>query len=122
LRAQDRAQIIVHMNNTSSPAQATREISDVVGDLTFGAETIELDVPAVAAALSRRLYAAGVQVTPQRAVSLVQALTLVGPTTRRSLYYSARAVLVCAPAQLPAFDHVFASVFGSSTSELTIAT
>lgn len=79
----------------------------------FAAGTIGLDVPAVAAALSQRLYAAGVPVTPERAVNLAQALNLVGPVSRRCLYYTARAVFVSAPAQLPAFDRVFASVFGS---------
>jgi hypothetical protein len=83
-----------------------------VGDTTSGVRTIQLDSAAVAAALSRRLYAAGVPVTPERAVILAEALTLVSPVSRRSLYCTARAVFVSAPAHLPVFDRVFASVFG----------
>jgi hypothetical protein len=83
------------------------------GDVTPGVETIELDVPAVAAALSRRLHGAGVPVTPDRTVNLAQALTLVSPVSRRQLYCTARAVLVSSPAHVPAFDRVFVSVFGS---------
>jgi hypothetical protein len=83
-----------------------------VGDTTSGARTIQLDLAAVAAALSRRLYAAGVPVAPERAVILTEALTLVSPVSRRSLYCTARAVFVSAPAHLPVFDRVFASVFG----------
>ena len=79
----------------------------------LAAGTIGLDVPAVVAALSQRLYAAGVPVTPERAVNLAQALNLVRPLSRRCLYYTARAVFVSAPAQLPAFDQIFVAVFGS---------
>lgn len=84
---------------------------DRVGEATCSLETIHLDVPAVAAALSQRLYAAGVRVTPGRAVGFAEALVLVAPVSRRRLYCAARAVFVSDPAQLPAFDRVFASVF-----------
>jgi hypothetical protein len=80
-------------------------------DAATVAETIRLDVPAIAAALSQRLYAAGVPVTPERAVSFAQALTLVSPMSRRYLYCTARAVFVSSPAHLPVFDRVFAAVF-----------
>jgi uncharacterized protein with von Willebrand factor type A (vWA) domain len=76
-----------------------------------GDETLDLDLPAVAAALSQRLHAAGVPVTPGRAASFAQAMTLVAPACRRRLYCTARAVFVSEHAQLPAFDRVFASVF-----------
>ncbi|MEA2129606.1 MAG: uncharacterized protein QOJ85_2497 [Solirubrobacteraceae bacterium] len=76
-----------------------------------GDETLDLDLPAVAAALSQRLHAAGVPVTPGRAASFADAMTLVGPASRGRLYCTARAVFVSAHAQLPAFDRVFASVF-----------
>jgi uncharacterized protein with von Willebrand factor type A (vWA) domain len=33
--------------------------------------------------------------------------------SRRQLYWTARTVLVSSPAHLPAFDRVFASVFGA---------
>lgn len=81
--------------------------------VTFGDEAIELDVSVLAAALSRRLYAAGLPITPERAVNFAQALTLVSPVSRRQLYWTARAVFVSSPAHLLAFDRVFASVFGS---------
>lgn len=100
------------VGDESSPAgsEARKPWSD---HDAFAAGTIGLDVPAVAAALSQRLYAAGVPVTPERAVNLAQALNLVRPVSRRCLYFTARAVFVSAPAHLPAFDRVFASVFGS---------
>jgi uncharacterized protein with von Willebrand factor type A (vWA) domain len=82
---------------------------DVAADL----ETIDLDVAAVAAALSQRLHAAGVPVTPERTVNLARALTLIGPASRRQLYWTARAVFVSSPAHVPAFDSVFASIFSS---------
>jgi uncharacterized protein with von Willebrand factor type A (vWA) domain len=83
-----------------------------VGDATFGVKTIELDVPAIAAALSQQLHAAGLPVAPERAVNFARALTLVSPVSRSYLYCTARAVFVSSPAHLPAFDGVFASVFG----------
>ena len=107
------------MSDKSSTAQATferRPAPEIQGERLQSSRddrgTIDVDVPAVAAALSQRLYAAGVPVTPERAVNLAQALNLVRPVSRRCLYYTARAVFVSAPAQLPAFDRVFASVFG----------
>jgi uncharacterized protein len=104
------------MNHMSLTAQATLEREPApetpTGDAAFGVKTIELDVPAVAAALSRQLYAAGLPATPERAVNFARALTLVSPVSRSYLYCTARAVFVSSPAQLPLFDRVFASVFG----------
>jgi len=65
----------------------------------------------LAAALSRRLYAAGLPVTPERAVTFADALTLVGPVTRSQLYCTARTVFVSSPMQLANFDRVFSAVF-----------
>jgi hypothetical protein len=79
---------------------------------TFGVEAIELDLPALTAALSRRLLAAGVPVTPARSADFARALALVRPVSRRRLYWTARAVLVSDPAHVRAFDAVFSSVFG----------
>jgi uncharacterized protein with von Willebrand factor type A (vWA) domain len=105
------------MNSTSPTAQATLEREPApgiqAGDATFAVKTIQLDVPTVAAALSQRLYAAGVPVTPERSVNFAQALTLVSPVSRSYLYCTARSVFVSSPAHLPAFDRVFASVFDS---------
>jgi uncharacterized protein with von Willebrand factor type A (vWA) domain len=81
----------------------------------FGVETITLDLPPLAAALSRRLHDSGVPVTPGRAAAFAQALALTRPITRRRLYWTARAVFVSDPAQANAFDAVFFSVFGSGT-------
>ena len=78
----------------------------------FGVETIELDLPPLAGALSRRLHAAGVPVTPARSADFARALALVRPISRRRLYWTARAVLVSDPAQVKAFDAVFFSIFG----------
>ncbi len=83
----------------------------------FGVETITLDLPPLAAALSRRLHESGVPVTPGRAAAFAQALVLTKPITRRRLYWTARAVFVSDPAQAAAFDAVFFSVFGSGTQD-----
>ncbi len=99
------------MNDNSLAAQATLERTPAP-ELQFGDETIEVDVSVLAAALSQRLHAAGLPVAPERALNLAQALTLVSPVSRRQLYSTARTVFVSSPAHLPAFDHVFASVFG----------
>ena len=75
-------------------------------------DTIELDLPPLAGALSRRLHEAGLPMTPERPVAFARALTLVRPVSRRRLYWTARGVFVSDQAQIPAFDRVFFSVFG----------
>ncbi len=82
----------------------------------FGVETVHLDLPPLAGALSRRLHDAGVPVTPARAADFARSLTLVRPITRRRLYWTARAVFVSDPAQVKVFDDVFFSVFGHRAS------
>jgi uncharacterized protein with von Willebrand factor type A (vWA) domain len=79
----------------------------------FSVRTIHLDLPALAGSFSRRLRDAGVPITAERAARFAQALALVNPISRRRLYWTARAVLVSDSAQVPAFDAVFASVFGT---------
>jgi hypothetical protein len=79
----------------------------------FGVETIDLDLPPLVGAFSRRLHDGGVPITPGRAADFARALTLVRPITRRRLYWTARGVFVSDPAQVNAFDAVFFSVFGS---------
>jgi uncharacterized protein len=81
----------------------------------FGVETIELDLPSLVGALSRRLHEHGLRVTPARSADFARALTLVRPVSRRRLYWTARAVFVSDPAQAAAFDAVFFSVFGNRT-------
>jgi hypothetical protein len=82
------------------------------GRPVYAVETIELDLPPVVGALSRRLHDAGVPITPARAADFARALTLVKPLTRRRLYWTARGVFVTDRAQVTAFDAVFFSVFG----------
>jgi uncharacterized protein with von Willebrand factor type A (vWA) domain len=79
--------------------------------------TVELDLAPLVAAFGRRLHDAGVPVTPERSARFAQALTLVKPVARRRLYWTARAALVSDPAQVKAFDAVFAEVFGSRVIE-----
>ena len=62
----------------------------------------------------RRLHDAGVPVTPERAVGLrARAGARRGRSSRRRLYWTARAVFVSDQAQVAAFDRVFADVFGA---------
>jgi uncharacterized protein with von Willebrand factor type A (vWA) domain len=80
----------------------------------FGVETIELDLPPLAAGLARRMHEAGVPMTPDRAAAFARALGVVRPVSRRRLYWTARAVLVSDQAHAAAFDRVFAEVFGGA--------
>jgi uncharacterized protein len=81
-------------------------------DAVFGVETIDLDLPPLVGALSRRLHEAGLPITPARAADFARALTLVRPIARRRLYWTARSVFVSDHAQVGAFDAVFFAVFG----------
>ncbi|HEY0363430.1 MAG TPA: VWA domain-containing protein [Solirubrobacteraceae bacterium] len=83
----------------------------------FGVQTVELDLPALAAGFGQRLRAAGVPMTPGRVADLARALALVRPISRRRLYWTARAVLVSDPTHVAAFDSVFRAVFGNGRSE-----
>jgi hypothetical protein len=83
----------------------------------FGVETIELDLPPLVGALSRRLHDVGVPITPARSAELARALTLVRPVSRRRLYWTTRAVVVSDEAQVKAFDSVFFSIFGGEAAE-----
>ncbi|HVP02148.1 MAG TPA: VWA domain-containing protein [Solirubrobacteraceae bacterium] len=78
----------------------------------FSVETVQLDLPALAAAFGRRLRDAGLPVTAERSARLADALALVRPVARRRLYWTARSVLVTDTAQVPAFDAAFRAVFG----------
>ncbi|MGF9660288.1 VWA domain-containing protein [Arthrobacter crystallopoietes] len=71
-----------------------------------------LEPAELAAALVTALHRAGAGGSPERAVWLAQALRLVPPATRASLYWTCRTVLVSGKDQLPLFDAVFAAVFG----------
>jgi len=80
---------------------------------SFGVETVELPLPELAAAFSRRLHDAGLPVTPERPVAFARALELVRPVSRRRLYWTARGVFVSDRAHVPLFDAVFRAVFGT---------
>ena len=84
----------------------------------FGVETLELDLPALAGALGRRLHEAGVPVTPERSAAFAHSLALVRPLSRRRLYWTTRAAMLTDPAQVKAFDAVFSSVFGDRRDEV----
>jgi uncharacterized protein len=74
-------------------------------------ETVWLDLPATVGAFARRLHDAGLPMTPARSAELARALELVRPVALRRLYWTARAMVVTDPVQVPTFDAVFAAVF-----------
>ena len=78
----------------------------------FAVELVTLDLPPLAAALSRRLHDAGLPATPERSADFARALTIVEPVARRRLYWTARALFVSDRSQVAAFDAIFAEVFG----------
>jgi uncharacterized protein len=89
-----------------------------VSDRAFRVETVELDLPALAASFGRRLHDAGLPTTAERSARFAEALSLVKPVSRRRLYWTARATLLTDPTQARTFDAVFGAVFGSGgTSE-----
>jgi uncharacterized protein with von Willebrand factor type A (vWA) domain len=71
-----------------------------------------VDRAAFAAALTGRLRGAGVPVGLTGAQDLVGALTVSPPTSMAALYWTARISLVRRVEEIPAFDAVFAAVFG----------
>ena len=81
--------------------------------MTIELQTVELDLPALAARFGRRLADAGVPVTPERSARFADALALTRPVARRRLYWTARASLVSDPSQVRAFDRIFHEVFGA---------
>ena len=83
----------------------------------FTVDTIELDLPAVAGAFSRRLHDAGVPTSAERAVRFAESLALVRPISRRRLYWTARAVFVSDASQVRVFDSVFLEVFGTGGAQ-----
>jgi uncharacterized protein with von Willebrand factor type A (vWA) domain len=83
----------------------------------FRVETVQLDLPAVAGAFSRRLHDAGVPVTVERTTGFAHALELVRPISRRRLYWTARGVFVSDRSQVRAFDAVFREVFGTRAAD-----
>ena len=117
-RAQASVVDALRMDDESHLAKSGREYHDSkdISGRSMASDTIELDLPTLAVALSQRLHAAGLPVTPDRAVRFAEALSLVGPVSGRQLYWTARAVFVSARAEQPTFDRVFASVFGCAST------
>jgi uncharacterized protein len=74
-------------------------------------ETVELDLPALAASFGRRLREAGLPVTAERDAAFAEALAIVRPVARRRLYWTARSAFVTDRAQVRPFDAVFREVF-----------
>ncbi|HEX6022509.1 MAG TPA: VWA domain-containing protein [Solirubrobacter sp.] len=79
---------------------------------------IALDLPPLVAGFGRRLHDAGLPVTPERAARFAEALKLTNPVARTRLYWIARATLLSDISQRPAFDRVFAEVFGTRAPEV----
>ena len=79
----------------------------------FAVVDFEVDLPAMASAFSQRLHEAGVPVTPSQTEQYTRALKLTKPVSRRRLYCTTRAIVVTGFQQVPAFDRVFAEVFGA---------
>lgn len=63
------------------------------------------------------LRAAGLRLPPSSTINFVQALGLVGASTRSSVYWAARATLVHRPEDLELFDRVFAAFWEQETWE-----
>jgi len=80
---------------------------------TFAVVDFDVDLPALASGFSQRLHEANVPVTPSQTAQYTRALKLTKPVSRARLYCTTRAIFVTGFQQVPAFDRVFASVFGS---------
>jgi uncharacterized protein with von Willebrand factor type A (vWA) domain len=79
----------------------------------FKVETVHLDLPALSGSFGTRLRDAGLPVTPDRSADFARALTMTRPVSRRRLYATAKAIFVADRAEVPAFNRVFAEVFGA---------
>ena len=71
-----------------------------------------VDTAAFCAGITTALRRAGVPTSPDRAGRLAEALRLLPPADRSTLYWACRVVLVSDRQQLAVFDAVFAAVFG----------
>ena len=87
----------------------------------FGVETIELDLPPLAARSSRRLHDAGLPVTPASGRRLRSRARLVRPLRRRRLYWTARAVFVTDRTQVGRSTRCSSRSSGTSREATTIA-
>jgi uncharacterized protein with von Willebrand factor type A (vWA) domain len=78
----------------------------------FKVVDFDVDLPGLASAFSQRLHEAGVPVNPTQTAQYTRALKLTKPVSRRRMYCTTRAIFVTGFQQVPAFDRVFAAVFG----------
>ena len=75
----------------------------------------QFDRAEFAARFGAELHRAGVVVTPERSVRFVQALRLLPPVDRATLYWAARLAYVTGREQIEPFDRVFGRLFGGLT-------
>ena len=90
-----------------------RECFDELGAPEAAIERLLLDLPALAAAFSRRLRGAGLHVTPSQCELYARSLGLTAPESRTALYWTTRSVFVTDTQQVAGFDRVFRDVFGA---------
>jgi uncharacterized protein with von Willebrand factor type A (vWA) domain len=83
----------------------------------FKVVDFDVDLPGLASGFSQRLHSAGVPVTPSQTEQYTRALRLTKPVSRRRLYCTTRAIFVTGFQQVPAFNRVFAEVFGTRKSK-----
>jgi uncharacterized protein with von Willebrand factor type A (vWA) domain len=83
----------------------------------FKVVDFDVDLPGLASGFSQRLHTAGVPVTPSQTEQYTRALKLTKPVSRRRLYCTTRAIFVTGFQQVPAFNRVFAEVFGTRKSK-----
>ncbi len=70
------------------------------------------DLAVLASRFAARLRQEGLPVGPDRSARFAAAVTLADPATVRDLYWCGLATLIADPSEIPAFDRVFALVFG----------
>lgn len=70
-----------------------------------------IDLAAVVSRLAERLHAVGVEAGPDRAGRFASSLELARPASTRELYWLGRVTLAATPAEIAAYDRVFAEVF-----------
>jgi len=74
--------------------------------------SVMADLAVLASRFAARLRQEGLPVGPERSARFASAVTLAHPDSVRALYWCALATLVGDPGEIPAFDRVFALVFG----------
>ncbi|MEY9968923.1 uncharacterized protein with von Willebrand factor type A (vWA) domain [Streptacidiphilus sp. MAP12-16] len=76
------------------------------------------DQPSFAGRFGEALHRAGVPVTPERSVRFLDALTLLPPVDRTTLYWAARLAFVTGLEQIEPFNRVFRLVFGNQPDRI----